>query len=164
MTNPLTVHLVDLAENLADLRRRFRRAARTEVAQAVGEALRELARTMICGPARSAKAPLSRYSSAWDDPWQEPAVDSWQWNASLREAVERDETARPAPRWQSAALAGLTAARWALVRTRQLAPAVLIGLVVALAAYVGGPTIEALLDAWSSAIDLLPYPGPDQRP
>jgi hypothetical protein len=61
-------------------------------------------------------------------------------------------------------VAGLVAARWGFVRTRQLGPALLIGLFIALAAYAGGPTVKALLESWSAALDLLSYPGPDRRP
>lgn len=162
MNNPLSVHLVDLAENLTDLRRRFRRAARVEVAQAVGEALRELAQTLICGPARfpRTKAP---YACAWKDPWQETALDPWHADGTPPDEFEPEETPRAASRWHAAVVVGLGAARWGFVRTRQFPPAVLIGLTVALAAYAGGPTLEALLDAWTTVTDLLRSSDPDSR-
>jgi hypothetical protein len=63
-----------------------------------------------------------------------------------------------------ALVAGGGAARWGFARTRQIGPAILIGLLVALAAYSGGPTIKALVDAWSAANDLLSDPNSDRRP
>lgn len=162
MSNPLTVQLGNLAENLADLRRRFRHTARLEVAQAVGEALRELARTLICGPVRVPRA-ASPYAADWDDAWQEADADPWRADVRLAEDTKADKVTGLPARWQSVVLMGLAAARWGFLYTRRYPPAVVIGLVVVLAAYGGGPTVEALLDVWSSATDLLRFPDPTQR-
>jgi hypothetical protein len=163
MTSTLTAHVADLAECLAELRCHCRRAARLEVGRVVGGALRELTLAWICGPATlpaRASAPPSR----WEDPWEDPADDPW--HASVRAAETNEPNlARPsAARLPTALMAGLDAARWGFSRTRQLASALLIGLLVALAAYLGGPTLEALLEAWTTATDLLSHPGAGRRP
>jgi hypothetical protein len=163
MTPILTVHLGDLAESLAQLRRRFRQTARFEVARAVGEALHELALALICGPVRY-RASTSPHAASWDDPWQDVAVDPWHTEVPLTEESERDNPPYSASRLRPALVVGLGAARWSFVRTRQLPLAVAIGLVASLAAYGGGPTIQALLNAWTTANDLLNYPDPDRRP
>jgi hypothetical protein len=165
MTGPLTIHLIELAETLHDLRRRLRQAARLEVARAVGEALREASLALICGPTRY-RAPNHTVRPEWDDPWQEPATDPWRSGASYRETSARDDPEdtqgrSPLP---PAVLVGLAAARWGYVRTRQVGPALLLGLLVGVAAHSGGPTVQALLEAWSATHDLLHHPGPDARP
>jgi len=164
MTGTLTAHLVELAEALHDLRHRFRQAARVEVARAIGEALREVTLAMICGPVRYPSTARTA-SSAWNDPWQDPAADPWDSHCTYPQEVEASDGERESSMTLPPALvAGLGAARWGFARTRQIGPAILIGLLVALAAYAGGPTVKALLEAWSVATDLLSYPGPDRRP
>jgi hypothetical protein len=64
----------------------------------------------------------------------------------------------------AALVAGLGAARWGYLRTRQPALAVLIGLLAALTAHAGGPTLKALLRSWSTANELLSYPRHDIGP
>lgn len=148
MNTSVAAHAGDLAETLVDLRRRFRQAARYEVARAVAEALRDAAMMIVCGPAR----PMSSYS-AWDDPWADPVDDPWHARNNVVDAD--DGNSRPILRLSPAVLAGVGAARWSYTRTRQVGLAMLIGLLVALAAKLGGPTVQALLRAWSVAEDLL---------
>jgi hypothetical protein len=160
MTGTLTAHLGDLAEALHDLRRRFRTAARVEVARAIGEALCELTRAMICGPSRPPLSPRST-DADWDDPWQDPAPDP----EHSCDAVAREDEVDVADRvsstmWSPVLRAGLGAARWGFARTRRMGPSLLIGLLIALATYVGGPILTTLLEAGSAANDLLNYPRP----
>ena len=109
MTGPLTVHLIELAETLRDLRRRLRQAARLEVARAVGEALREASLALICGPARY-RTTQRAAPSAWDDPWQEPGDDPWQSRDPFPEPDDPDPEDPPArPAVPPAVLAGLAA-------------------------------------------------------
>ena len=163
MTPTLTAYLGELADTLHDLRCRLREAARVEVARAIGEALREATRALICGPVRYA-TPTRTASSAWDDPWQEADADLWESPRAEAPEVEADDPERPGSRkWPPALVAGLGAARWSFLRTRQLGPAILIGLLVAVAAYAGGPTVKAVLETWATANDLLSDPGPDRR-
>jgi hypothetical protein len=157
MTTTLTDHLVGLAATLNDLRRRVRQAAREEVARAVGEALRQVALSMIGGSPR----PLPRRSaySAWDDPWQDPAEDPWTAGASFQEETfDAGRSVAEASPLHPAVVAGLLAVRWGYARTRQPLSAVAIGLGVSFAAFAGGPTMQALVAAWSAANDLLYYP------
>lgn len=155
MNKTLTAQIGELAESLHDLRRRFRHSARYEVACAIGEALRDGAMALIGGPAPRAKMPGRGYS-AWDDPWGDPAADRWQGPEAYPDTMEDDEEGpQGAIRVSPALLVGVGMARWSFARTRQFGPAILIGLIVAIAATMGGPTVKALLKAWSVAIDLL---------
>jgi hypothetical protein len=163
MNSTLTAHLRELVATLNDLRRRFREASKIAVAGAIGEALRDFARATICGPARYPSMPRSAYS-AWDDPWKDPDDEPWPSRRAYAPEVETINPARPDLLMLPPALvAGLGAARWSFVRTRQIGPAILIGLLVALGAYAGGPTVKALVEAWLAANDLLNYPNQDRR-
>ena len=164
-TTPLTLHLGELAESLHELQRRFRQAARVEVARAIGDALREFTQAMICGPVRYPATAPNAYS-AWDDNlWQERGDAEPQFPGNYAEDLEEnDEEAHGSLTVPPALMAGLAAARWGYLRTRQIGPALLIGLVVAIAAGAGGPTVKALLNAWATAQDLLNHPGPGPRP
>jgi hypothetical protein len=158
MTGTLTAHLGDLAEALHDLRRRFRLAARVEVARAIGEALCEVTRAMICGPSRFQSTPRSGYSD-WDDRWQD--ADPWRSHDTFSQEDEVDDEDRVRSSMLPPALvAGLGAARGGFMLTRRIGASFVIGVLVALATYVGGPAIKALLEAWSAATDLLNYPRP----
>jgi hypothetical protein len=93
--------------------------------------------------------------SAWDNPWGDPAADRWH-DSAYPDTMEADEEGpQGANRVSSAMLIGVGTARWSFARTRQVGPAILVGLLVAIAATMGGPTVKALLKAWSVAIDLL---------
>jgi hypothetical protein len=160
MTGTLTAHLGDLAEALNDLRRRFRMAARVEVARAIGEALCEVTRTMICGPSRLQTNPQSAYSD-WDDPWQDPTADpGHSHDASSQEHEVEGEDCKRSTMLPPVLLAGFSAVRWGFMLTRRMGASIVIGLLIALATYVGGPAIKTLLEAWSAANDLLNYPRP----
>jgi hypothetical protein len=160
MRETLTAHLADLVATLNDLRHRLRQAARLEVARAVGEALREVALAWICGPHRYSARSQTTYSP-WDDPWQEADRDPWDPESPIPEYVTPSNRCAA---WtlplRSAVVLGLGAARWGFVRTGQLVQAVLFGVALGVVAYVGGPTINALLGAWSAAHDLMSYPDP----
>ena len=155
MTGTLTAHLGDLAEALQELRRRFRMAARVEVARAIGEALCEVTRAMICGPNHA--SPRSAYSE-WSDPWQDPAGDPWSAHEPFSQ--EDDMESINSSLLSPALVAGLGAARWGFLMTRRMGVSIVIGLLVALATCIGGPVIKTLLEAWSAANDLLHYPRP----
>ena len=160
MNPTLAVYLGELAETLHNLRRRLRQSARVEVARAVGEALREFARAMICGPVRY-PANQRTDCAVWDqDPWQDDA-----YREPCADELADDEEAASDPLLLPPALVvGLAAARWAFSRSRQIGPALLFGLVVALVAGAGGPTVKALVETWSTAAELLHQPGSLRRP
>jgi hypothetical protein len=155
----LSVQLAELAEVLHELRRRLRQTARVEVARAIGEALRELTLVVICGPGRF--GPTRDPYSSWDDPWQDAAADGWHAQGPYPEDVALGDSEPSSKLTVPAALvAGLGAARWGYVRTRQPALALLIGVAAACAAHAGGPTMQALLDSWSTANEILSFPDP----
>lgn len=154
MNSTLATHVGSLAESLHDLRRRFRQAARYEVARVIAEALRDAATMIVCGPAPMPAMPRSP-SSTWDDPWNDPLEDPWH-NPGFGAVVDADDhSQRPLLCLSPAVLAGVGAARWSYMRSRQIGPAVLIGLVVTLAATIGGPSVQSLLRAWAVVNDLL---------
>jgi hypothetical protein len=165
MNPKLTAHLGELVATLHDLRRRFREAARIEVARAIGEALSEFARATICGPARYSSMPRSTYST-WEDSdhWRDADEDPWHSRHTYAREVAMDN-ANPHDLLMlpPALVAGFGAARWCFAKTRQIGPAIVIGLIVALGAYAGGPSVKALIETWSTANDLLNYPGPERR-
>src|SRR5579871_3077272 len=162
MTTTLTDHLIELAATLNDLRRRVRQAAREEVARAVGEALRQVALSMIGGSSRS--LPRRSAYSSWDDPWQDAVEDSWTAGTSFPEQTTiGDRSVAEESPLHPAVVAGLFAVRWGYARTRQPLSAVAIGLGVGFVALAGGPTMQALVAAWSAANDLLHYPDFDRR-
>ena len=138
----------DLAHHLSELRRRFRATARVEVGRAVGGTLHDLAVDAICG--RTALPSRTDYDD-WDDPWEASPASSGRHPDDTAVAGDAD---RVAVRIRGAFLAGLTAGRWALRRTRQPVLAAAIGLLVGLAALLGGPTIERSIEAWLSAHEL----------
>lgn len=164
MTSLLTTHLAELAEALHDLRQRLRQAARVEVARTIGETLRELTLTAICGSSRYPTKARSPYST-WDDPWQEPTDDRWPAHNTYAEEIEEaDADGNTLPVLPPALVAAVGAARWVFARTRQLGPALLVGLLVAVAASVGGPAMHALVKAAAIVNDLLIGSSLDQRP
>jgi hypothetical protein len=161
MNTTLTEHLGELVDVLHDVRRRFRQAARVEVARAIGEALRDAALTMVAGP--TPMPPSSRRSQAtWDDPWGDPPAEPWHGPDAYADPADADLDDRHGRVCLSPAMvAGMGATRWSYTRTRQIVPAILVGLLVALATTIGGPTVKALLTAWSLANELLSQPGSD---
>jgi hypothetical protein len=164
MTGILTSHLVELVETLHELRLGLRRNARAEVARAIGEALRETTMDLICGAARyPSTTPASNHARA--DSWQAPLDEPWDSANSLpQEEDPSPQDRESSPIWGPALMAGLSAAHWSFARSRQIGPALLLGLVVVLAAGVGGPTLNALLKAWLATGDLLTFPGRERRP
>jgi hypothetical protein len=154
MNRTLAAQVRDLAESLQNLRRRFRQAARYEVARAVAEALHDAAMTLVCGPAPLPARPRTP-DSGWEDPWNDPMEDPWRHAAPSAVDDTEDNTPPPMPHLSPALLTGVGAARWAYTRCRQIGPAVLLGLLVALAATLGGPTVKEFLRAWSVANNLL---------
>jgi hypothetical protein len=162
MTQTVAVYLADLAGSLAELRRRFRQAARLEVARAVGETLQELALTAILGHARSARRQVQSGSS-WGDPWQDEfGGDPWQSHDGLASSFEEDRADQDqgtrAPALRSAFVLGLGAVRLAYRHTSQPIIAIVVGAVLVLVVLVGGPTIEAFAEAWTTANDLVGFP------
>jgi hypothetical protein len=149
-----------LAENLNDVRRRLRKAARVEVARAVGDALRDFALTVICGPSRYG---IPRYveTSTWNDPWDDDSHDAWTATSSFREPEEStgQGSVTGGLSIQAAIILSVGAARWGYLRTRHVVIAVLIGAAVAIVVLAGGPTVDAFVAAWMPAQDLLNHHG-----
>jgi hypothetical protein len=144
----VNAHLGELALSLGELRQQFRNAARIEVARAVGDALRQFAVSTICG-----SVPRTRQSADdWDDPWT--TESSWP-HEDFDAEDDLDPPAIDAARIQAAVLLGIGGARWAYLRTRHPAAAIVAGVLLLILALAGGRPARILLDAWSSANILL---------
>lgn len=160
MKQTVAIYLADLAGSLAELRRRFRQTARLEVARAVGETLQELALTAIHGDTRSARRHVEGRSS-WGDPWHDEfSGDPWQSHADFSNSFDEDsaDRAKRTLPLRSALILGLGAVRLAYRHTSQPIIAIVVGAVFVLFVLVGGPTIEAFAEAWSTANDLVGFP------
>lgn len=158
MNGMLTIYLGDLAESLRELRGRFRQAARLEVARTVGETLQELALTAIGGGRRAAPSRVQGRSS-WGDPWQEDLADDVWHTDGATDGLETEapDGANSVPPLRAALVFGVGAARWGYCRTRNPVVAILVGAVVVVIVLVGGPTVEALAEAWTTATDLVGF-------
>jgi hypothetical protein len=155
-TTIITGRLIRLAEQLGDLRGRLKQAARFEVAQAIGDALAETAKMLICGTARP---PREEYETPpWDDPWRDPFTARPSWSHDRieeRDSVEHSDRRLPA---HSVLFASMAIARLSLMRTGQ--PTVAIGLasLTAILVLIAGDRIKPLLDVCTTAQELLDYP------
>ena len=168
MRETLTEYLVELAEKLGDLRRQLRQAARVEVARAIGEALAEVAHTLICGPGRFPplpnRGPSESRRSDWDnDPWNETRYDRDPWTdedpdyPTNEEGVPIMSPTTPSRR-QFAVASGYAAARWCFARTGNLVAATALGVAAALFAFIRGPAVSSLLEVFTVAQDLTAFP------
>ena len=169
MRKTLTEYLVELAEKLGDLRRQLRQATRVEVARAIGEALAEVAHTLICGPGRLPPSPNRSHSerrrSEWDeDSWKESPYDRDPWADPDRDYSPNEEERTPimtppsTSRRQFAAASGYAAARWCFARTGNIVVSTAFGVAVALFAFIGGPAVSTLLEVFTVAQDLTAFP------
>ena len=164
-----------LAGTLADLKVKVRTALATELASAVGIAVRDILvmamiDTMIATPPRpTARTPLSR--SGWHDDegerdrWGEPRAP-WGDHDEDEEYLDRtpprsgyrncDEEA-PTPRVPTAAAiaVGVNVGRWWLARKGTTASAIGVGVLATGLGLAGGPLARAALAVLAAATDVL---------
>jgi hypothetical protein len=103
--------------------------------------------------------------AVWGDPWRDADDESWDSSVNFGDDLpmkKGSEHAR-ARSLHAAIVLGVTAARWGFQRTRHLLIAVLIGATVAIVVITGGSAVEAFLEVWCPAHDLLQHLAPIYR-
>jgi hypothetical protein len=165
-----------LAESLAELKVRVRAALATELARAVGAAVRDvlvvsLVDRMIA-PTRSAPArpPAARPPVGWRADEEDRERDEWgyakdAWDESDEDRhrtparysldeVEETEHVPPVP-VAAAVAVGVQAARWWLAKKGTVGAAVGLGVLATGLGLAGGPVARAALAVLAAATDLL---------
>ena len=167
-----------LAESLAQLKVKARAALATELAGAVGLAVRDvlvaaLVDRLVNPPGPTPSRPVSRFEGRWSDEddfdhererWGEPrdprddpdeAVDRDR--TPVRYAGDEPDEAEPAPAVPVAAAVavGVNVGRWWLAKKGTTASAVGLGVLAASLGLVGGPVARAALAVLAAAADVL---------
>lgn len=173
MTALVTTRARRLAETLAELKVKVRAALATELAGAVGSAVRDvlvvaLIDRVTSPPRASTPAPLrggwpgsgyDRQEDSWDesrDPWADSGDAPY--HAPARYTRDRDDerAPEPVPVGPAAAVAlGASVGRWWLGRGGTGASAVGFGLLAAALGLAGGPVARAALAVLAAAADVL---------
>jgi len=173
MTALMTERFRDLAGTLAELKVRVRTALATELASAIGTAVRDvLVVTMIdrvsaMPPRAFTRPPLSQggwraeqdeRQEGWDPahhPWAEEGDDRDEFPAA-RYGSDRDEVEPTLATPTAAAVAvGIHVGRWWLARQGTVSTAVGIGALATALGFAGGPLTRAALATIAAAMDLL---------
>jgi hypothetical protein len=173
MTGAITQRVHHLADSLGELKVRVRAALATELAGAVGTAVRDvlvvaLVDRMIAEPTRSPHS--SPRTGAWRDEeydrdrdrWGEPR-DPWADEYDPRDRVpsrathhDREEAEPPSVVPAAAAVVvGANVGRWWLSRRGSVAAAVGLGVLATGLGLAGGPVARAALAVLAAATDLL---------
>lgn len=167
MTALVTRRARRLADSLGDLKVRVRAALATELAGAVGLAVRDvLAAALVERALAPARAPTAPHFGGWredgygdrdrwgepGDPWADPDDDGTRYRAPAR--CERDEPEPAVP--AAAALAvGVNLGRWWLARQGTVPGAIGLGLLAGALGLAGGPVARAALAVLAAAADVL---------
>jgi hypothetical protein len=162
MTPAITGRVHHLAGAISELKVRVRAALATELAAAVGAAVRDVLVVALLDrlivPPRAAHAAGSSRPGGWReddyDRWEEPD-DPW---ADDRDAVpnrDDDDEATPAVPAAAAVAVGVTVGRWWLARRGTAAAAVGAGVLAALLGLAGGPVARAALAVLAATTDVL---------
>lgn len=175
MSSILTVRCHRLAESLGELKLKVRAALATELAQAVGTAVRDVLVVALIdrlvAPTRSAppRPPATRPTAGWreedgrerdewgyvKDSWDDP--DEERPRTPTRYALdEPDEVeAMPAVPAAAAVAVGVSVGRWWLARKGTVAAAVGLGVLATGLGLAGGPVARAALAVLAAASDVL---------
>lgn len=177
MTALVTTRIHRLADSLAELKVKVRAALATELASAVGTAVRDVLVVALIGrlvlPSRAASSPprsgswrddgYDRERDAWGeprDPWADPDDSDTRDRVPARygrdERYERDEP-EPTPVVPAAAAVavGVNVGRWWLARKGTVAAAVGFGVLATALGLAGGPVARAALAVLAAATDIL---------
>ena len=168
MTSAITRRVHRLADSLADLKVKVRAVLASELAGAVGTAVRDVLvvalidRLVVTAPARPSYPPAraggwredgyDRDRDAWGDP-HDPWADDSDDHAPARPARDRDG-AEPAPAVPAVAV-GVNVGRWWLARRGSVGAAVGLGVLAAGLGLAGGPVARAALAVLAAASDVL---------
>lgn len=177
MSALVTTRVHRLAGSLAELKTKVRAALATELAGAVGTAVRDvlvvaLLDRLVATPSVPARRDRwrddgygrrepERERGAWDeprDPWADPDLDEPDYpDAPERyraEGAEEPQARTPVPAAAAVAV-GVTVGRWWLARTGATASAVGLGALATTLGLAGGPVARAALAVLATAADLL---------
>lgn len=170
MTALVTTRCHRLADTLAELKVKLRAALATELAGAVGTAVRDVLVVALIDrltlPARTPPSPLrpggwredgyDRDRDAWGDPrdpWDDPG------DYDRTRAPARYERVEPAPMpvvpAAAAVAVGLNVGRWWLAKKGTVAAAVGLGVLATGLGLAGGPVARAALAVLAAATDVL---------
>lgn len=174
MSAVLTTRCHRLAESLAELKVKVRAALATELAAAVGTAVRDVLVVSLidrlAAPSRTSppRPPVPKVSSWRDeddrerddwgdrkDPWDEPDEDRDRVPIRYsRDEPEEAETRLAVPTAAAVAV-GVNIGRWWLARQGTLAAAVGLGVLATALGLAGGPVARAALAVLAAASDVL---------
>jgi hypothetical protein len=173
MTALVTARVHRLADSLAELMVMVRAALATELASAVGTAVRDvlivaLIDRLVAPPRTSSMLPrpggwrddeYDRERDAWGDPrdpWADP--DDYDARGRTPARYDRDERAEPEPTHvvpAAAVAVGVNVGRWWLARKGTVAAAVGFGVLATALGLAGGPVARAALAVLAAATDVL---------
>jgi hypothetical protein len=170
----LTAHCRQLADSLAELKVKVRAALATELAAAVGTAVRDVLVVALVDrlvtPGRPAPArPPGHRPTGWRDaddrgrdewgyprdPWDEPDDDRDRSPARYTPADREDDGPMPAVPVATAVAVGVNVGRWWLARKGTVAAAVGLGVLATGLGLAGGPVARAALAVLAAATDVL---------
>lgn len=175
MSAILTARCHRLADSLAELKVKVRAALATELAGAIGTAVRDvlvvaLVDRLVASP-RTTPPPATRPTTSWrvdeddrerdewgyrKDPWGEPDEDDRR-PAPARYARDEREEVEPVPAVPTAAAVavGVNVGRWWLAKNGSVPAAIGFGVLAAGLGLAGGPVARAALAVLAAAADIL---------
>lgn len=175
MSAILTARCHRLADSLAELKVKVRAALATELAGAIGTAVRDvlvvaLVDRLVASP-RTTPPPATRPTTSWrvdeddrerdewgyrKDPWGEPDEDDRP-RTPARYAPDEREEVEPVPAVPTAAAVavGVNVGRWWLAKNGSVPAAIGFGVLAAGLGLAGGPVARAALAVLAAAADIL---------
>ena len=175
MSAILTARCHRLADSLAELKVKVRAALATELAGAIGTAVRDvlvvaLVDRLVASP-RTTPPPATRPTTSWradeddrerdewgyrKDPWDDPD-DADRRPTPARYARDEREEVEPVPAVPTAAAVavGVNVGRWWLARNGSVPAAIGFGVLAAGLGLAGGPVARAALAVLAAAADIL---------
>ena len=169
MSARMTQRCHRLADSLGELKIKVRTALATELAGAVGLAVRDVLVAAllerILSPMRpTVRPPTPSHPSGWDDedrdrwtgpidPWADP--EEYEPRARTPTWYERDEVAPSAVPVTVAIAVGVNVGRWWLARHGTIAASVGFGVLATALGLAGGPFARAALAVLAAAADVL---------
>jgi hypothetical protein len=178
--NSLVINRVHkLSESLVELKSKVRQAMATELASAVGTAVRDILVVAVLDrivsiPSRTPQAPVHAGSwrderhDRWGEPkdhWEDADDDDRPGSSSRYELEERDdEEPMPTVPTTAAIAVGVNVGRWWLARDGSTHTAVALGVLATALGFAGGPFAHAVLAVLAAATDLMTADSAVARP
>ncbi len=174
MTALVTERFRDLAGTLAELKVRVRTALATELASAVGTAVRDvlvvaMIDRVVALPRRAAPRPPLSQSGGWQteqnerrdggdtvhNPWVEEDEAFGELHPVRNDSNRHEEEPVPAIPTATAVAVGIHVGRWWLARQGTVSTAIGVGALATVLGFTGGPMARAALAILAAATDLL---------